>query len=91
LLPLRILSSRTLVGANVGMFLFSAVAFGMPFILTLYAQQVLGYSPVEFGLTAIVFPISAAFAAMAGQSLVLKVGFRPIAVAGLALLGVGCF
>ena len=58
LLPLRILRSRTLVTANVVMLLFSTVGFGMPFILTLYAQQVLGYSPVEFGLTSIVFPVT---------------------------------
>ena len=56
LLPLRVLRSRTLVTANVVMLLFSTVGYGMPFILTLYAQQVLGYSPVEFGLTSIVFP-----------------------------------
>ena len=49
LVPLRILRSRTLVGANLVMLLFGTVAFGMPFILTLYAQQVLGYSALEFG------------------------------------------
>jgi EmrB/QacA subfamily drug resistance transporter len=57
LLPLRILRSWTLAGANLTMLLFSTIAFGMPFILTLYAQQVLGYSAVKFGLTSIVFPI----------------------------------
>jgi EmrB/QacA subfamily drug resistance transporter len=88
LLPLRILRSRTLVGANLGMFLFSAIAFGAPFVLTLYVQQVLGYSPVEFGLTSIVFPLAAAVAAMVGQGLVLRLGFLPLAAAGLVLLGI---
>ncbi len=90
LLPLRILRSPTLVGANVGMFLFAAIGFGMPFVLTLYGQQVLGYSPVEFGLTSIVFPLAVAVAAISGQGLVLKLGFRPLAAAGLVLLGLGC-
>jgi EmrB/QacA subfamily drug resistance transporter len=90
LLPLRVLRSRTLVGANLGMFLFSAIAFGAPFVLTLYVQQVLGYSPVEFGLTSIVFPLAAAIAAITGQGLVLKLGFRPLAASGLLLLGLGC-
>jgi hypothetical protein len=90
LLPLRILRSPTLVGANVGMFLFSAIGFGMPFVLTLYGQQVLGYSPVEFGLTSIVFPLAVAVAAISGQGLVLKLGFRPLAAAGLVVLGLGC-
>lgn len=90
LLPLRILRSRTLVGANVTMVLFSTVAFGMPFVLTLYAQQVLGFSAVKFGLTSVVFPVSVAVAAIVGQGLVLKIGFRLVAGGGLALLGAGC-
>ena len=49
LVPLRILRSRTLVGANLVMLLFGTLAFGMPFVLTLYGQQVLGYSAVKFG------------------------------------------
>ncbi|TDC47927.1 DHA2 family efflux MFS transporter permease subunit [Jiangella ureilytica] len=90
LLPLRIFRSWTLVGANATMVLFSSVAFGMPFLLTLYAQQVLGFSPVRFGLTSVVFPVSVAVAAIVGQGLVLKLGFRVVASAGLVLLGVGC-
>jgi hypothetical protein len=34
----------------------STVAFGIPFILTLYAQPVLGYSAVEFGLSSLPLP-----------------------------------
>jgi EmrB/QacA subfamily drug resistance transporter len=49
LMPLRVMRSRTLVGGNLVGLLFGTVASGMPFILTLYAQQVLGYSAVEFG------------------------------------------
>ncbi|PZF83916.1 MFS transporter [Jiangella anatolica] len=90
LLPLRILRSWTLVGANVTMLVFSTIAFGMPFILTLYAQQVLGYSAVEFGLSSIVFPLAVTVAAIVGQGLVLKAGFRLVATAGLTLLGIGC-
>jgi EmrB/QacA subfamily drug resistance transporter len=89
LLPLGFLRSRTLVGANVVMLFFSTVAFGFPFLLTLYSQQVLGFGPVEFGLTSIVFPMGAAAGAITGQGLVLKIGFRPVALTGLLLLGVG--
>src|SRR5262245_3632686 len=89
LVPLRILRSRTIVGANAVMLLFGTVAFGMPFILTLYAQDVLGYSAVKFGLTSIVFPALAAVGSILGQSLVLRVGFRPVAAVGLALMGAG--
>src|SRR5258705_9389033 len=57
LVPLRILRSRTLVGANAVMLLIGAVAVAMPFVLTLYAQQVLGYSAVKFGLGSVVLPV----------------------------------
>jgi EmrB/QacA subfamily drug resistance transporter len=89
LLPLRMLRSRTLVGANAVMLLFAAVGFGMPFILTLYAQQVLGYSPLEFGASFVVTPVAAAAGMIAAQAAVAKVGFRPVAATGMALLGAG--
>src|SRR5918994_269852 len=89
LVPLRIFRSRTIVGANAVMLLFATVAFGMPFTLTLYAQQVLGYSAVKFGLTSVVFPAMAAVGSIIGQAVVLRVGFRPVAAAGMALMGAG--
>jgi EmrB/QacA subfamily drug resistance transporter len=89
LVPLRILRSRTVVGANAVMLVFGTVAFGMPFILTLYAQEVLGYSAVKFGLTSMVFPALAAVGSIVGQSIVLRFGFRPVAAVGLALMGGG--
>jgi len=89
LVPLRIFRSRTVVGANAVMLLFATAAFGMPFVLTLYAQEVLGYSAVRFGLTSVVFPAMAAVGSIVGQSVVLRVGFRPVAAIGLALMGAG--
>jgi EmrB/QacA subfamily drug resistance transporter len=89
LVPLRFLRSRTLVGANAVMLLFGTVGFGMPFILTLYAQQVLGYSALEFGVSFVVTPVAAAVGMIVAQAAVPKVGFRPVAAAGMALLGAG--
>jgi EmrB/QacA subfamily drug resistance transporter len=89
LMPLRLLRSRTLVGANLVMLSFGAVAFGMPFILTQYTQQVLGWSALEFGTSFVVTPIAAAAGMMVAQAAVLKVGFRPVAATGMALLGAG--
>jgi EmrB/QacA subfamily drug resistance transporter len=89
LVPLRFLGSRTIVGANAVMLLVGAVAVGMPFILTLYAQQVLGYSAVKFGLSSVVLAVSVTVGAIVAQAAVGKVGFRPVAVAGTALMGAG--
>jgi Na+/melibiose symporter-like transporter len=88
-MPLRLLRSRTLVGANGVMLLFGIVGFGMPFILTQYAQQVLGYSALEFGASFVVTPVAAAAGMMVSQAAVLKFGFRPVAATGMALLGAG--
>jgi EmrB/QacA subfamily drug resistance transporter len=89
LMPLRLLRSRTLVGANAVMLLFGTLGFGMPFILTQYAQQVLGYSALEFGASFVVTPVAAAVGMTVGQAAVQKVGFRPVAATGMALLGAG--
>jgi len=89
LLPLRMLRSRTLVGANAAMLLFGTVVYGMPFVLTLYAQQVLGYSPVRFGATSVVFPAMAAVGSILGQGIVLRIGFRPVAAVGMTLMAAG--
>jgi EmrB/QacA subfamily drug resistance transporter len=89
LLPLGILRSRTLVGANLVMLLFGTVGFGVPFILTLYAQQVLGYSAIEFGLGTAVFAALAAVGSIVAQAVVPKVGFRTVAATGMGLIGAG--
>jgi predicted MFS family arabinose efflux permease len=71
------------------MLVFGMLPYGLSFTLTLYAQQVLGFSAVKFGLTSIVFPAMAAFGSVVGQSLVLRLGFRPVAAVGMALMGGG--
>jgi MFS family permease len=71
------------------MLLFATVGFGMPFIVTQYAQQVLGYSALEFGASFVVTPVAAAAGMIVAQAAVARVGFRPVAATGMALLGVG--
>jgi EmrB/QacA subfamily drug resistance transporter len=89
LVPLRIFRSRTLAGADALTVLIGTVAVGMPFVLTLYAQQVLGYSALKFGVGSVVLALGATTGAIAGQAAVGKAGFRPVAAAGLALMAAG--
>ncbi|HZR95293.1 MAG TPA: MFS transporter, partial [Gaiellaceae bacterium] len=51
LMPLRIFRTRTLAGANTVALLLGAVIYSNFFLLTLYVQQVLGYSALKTGLT----------------------------------------
>jgi len=89
LVPLRFLRSRTLVGANAVMLLTGTLAVGMPFVLTLYAQQLLGYSALKFGVGSVVLAVAVPAGAIVAQAAVLKVGFRPVAATGMALMGAG--
>jgi EmrB/QacA subfamily drug resistance transporter len=89
LVPLRIFRRRSIVGANAVMLVFGTLPYGLSFTLTLYGQQVLGYSAIKFGLTSLVFPAMAAAGSILGQATVLRVGFRPVAALGMALMGGG--
>ena len=90
LAPLRLFRSRALVGGNLVLFALGMLAFGMPFILTLYAQGVLGYSALEFGLASVVMPVTAALGSITGQAIATRGGLRTITIAGMALTGLGC-
>jgi len=90
LAPLRVFRSRALVGGNLVLFTLGLLAFGMPFILTQYAQQVLEYSPVEFGLGSVVMPVTAALGSAGGQAIATKGGVRPIVAVSMVLTGLGC-
>jgi len=90
LAPLRVFRSRALVGGNLVLFALGMLAFGMPFTLTQYAQGVLDYSPLQFGVASVVMPVTAALGSIAGQALATKGDLRPIAAAGMVLTALGC-
>jgi EmrB/QacA subfamily drug resistance transporter len=82
LMPLRLFKSRFVTGANMVMFLLGAAMFAMWFFLTLYLQQVLGYSPLVTGLTFLPQTLAIAIGATLAGRLVPKFGPRPLMVAG---------
>jgi EmrB/QacA subfamily drug resistance transporter len=90
LVPLRIFNSRPLVGGNLVLASLGMVAWGMSVTVSLYAQQVLGYSALEFGLGTAVMTVMAAVGSTAGQAIVTRIGSRPVAVVGLLLTAAGC-
>ena len=82
--------SRALVGGNLMLFTLGMLAFGMPFVLTQYAQNVLHYSPLEFGLASVVMPVMAAVGSITGQAVATRGGLGAISIAGMTLTGLGC-
>jgi len=89
LLPLSIFRNRTLSGANVVGFLLGAAIFAMFFFLSLYMQQVLGYSALGTGLRYLLVAIVIVIAAGASQALVTRLGVRPVLAIGMGLLALG--
>lgn len=89
LVPLAIFRRRTLAGANlIGLGLGTA-AFGMFFLLSLYMQQVLGYSAMTTGVGYLAVALTVIIASTLAQALVSRIGVRPVIMTGLALLGAG--
>jgi len=91
LVPFGIFRLRTLTGANLIGILTGASLFSMFFFISLYMQNVLGFSAIKAGLSYL--PLSAAIILSAGiaSALVTKVGFKPILVTGMALISAGLF
>jgi EmrB/QacA subfamily drug resistance transporter len=89
LMPFSIFRLRTLVGANVAGVILGTVIFSMFLMLTLYMQQVLGYSPLRTGVAYLaVAGTTIVWSAVAAQ-LVTRVGVKPVLIAGMAFLTAG--
>lgn len=90
LVPLRIFRSRRLTGGNLVMLLTAMGAFGTSFTVSLYAQGVLHYSPLRFGLATAVLPVMAVVGSYTAQAAIGRVGVRPVAMTGMASMAAGC-
>jgi EmrB/QacA subfamily drug resistance transporter len=89
LMSFSIFRIKTVSGANVAGFILGTALFSMFLMLTLYMQQVLGYSAMKTGVAYLaVAGTSIIWAAVASQ-LVTKVGVKPVLVTGMSLLTVG--
>ncbi len=89
LMPFRIFRLRTLTGANVVGLLVGASLFSMFFFITLYMQQVLGYSAIHAGLSYLPLALMIIVAAGVGSQLVTRIGFKPVLAAGMAFIASG--
>ncbi len=90
LVPLGLFRLRNVSTANaIGVF-WAAAMFAWFFMSALYLQLVLGYSPLEVGLTFLPANlIMGAFSIVLSAKLVLRFGIKPPLVAGLGLAAVG--
>ena len=89
LVPFAIFRQRTLTGANVVGLLTGASLFSMFFFISLYMQNVLGYSAIKAGLSYLPLAISIILAAGIASQLVTRVGFKPVLAVGMAFVSAG--
>jgi EmrB/QacA subfamily drug resistance transporter len=89
LVPLSIFRIRNVTGANLMMAPIYAAMLGLFFIITLYVQTVLHFSPVKAGLAFLPMPAVLAFMATRMPRLVARFGYKPFLIAGPIIAAVG--
>ena len=91
LLPLSIFRTRGLAAADVTQLIAIAGFLAVFFFLTLYMQNVLGYSPIQTGLAYLPVTAGVGIAAGVSSQVLSRIGTRPVIVAGSLLAAAGVY
>src|SRR2546430_2481322 len=86
LMRLGILRIKTVSGANVAGFILGTATFSLFLMLTLYMQQVLGYSPMKTGVGYLAVAGTAIFTSAVAAQLVTRIGVKPVLAIGMTSL-----
>lgn len=86
LVPLGIFARPTVTGGAICALLLASTMLGTFFFLSLYLQQVLGFSAVQNGVAFLPIAVAVMIAAAVSSQLVTKVGFTPLLMGGFGLL-----
>ncbi|MFF9910727.1 DHA2 family efflux MFS transporter permease subunit [Streptomyces sp. NPDC013457] len=89
LMPLKLFRSRAVSAANVSMMLAGSTSFAMWFFMTVYAQNVLGYTPLQAGLALIPSSVSVIVGSKLAPRLMPTTGARNLAVIGALVAAAG--
>jgi EmrB/QacA subfamily drug resistance transporter len=87
LVPLRLFNDRNRTGSYLGILLLSVGPMGAFYLLTLYMQHILAYSPLVTGLAWLPFGAGIVLGAGVSSKLVLRLAPRGVAVPGMVLGG----
>jgi EmrB/QacA subfamily drug resistance transporter len=91
LIPLEFFKNHTRVVTNFVTLFFSSSFFSYFFLLTLFEQQVLGYSPLKGGLSYLPFGLTIGAGIGLGTALMPRVGVKPLLTAGFFGCAAGLF
>jgi len=89
LIPLDFFRNRTRVVTNCVTLFFSSSFFSYFFLLTLFEQQILGWSPLRGGLSYLPFGISIGAGIGIGTALMPRLGVKPLLAGGFFGCAVG--
>ncbi|MCW7990737.1 MFS transporter [Streptomyces platensis subsp. clarensis] len=89
LMPLGLFRLRSVSSANGAMVLAGAAMFSMWYFLSLYVQNVLGYRPLEAGLSFIPHSLSIVLGSKIAPRLMNRLGAKPLAIAGAVMSACG--
>jgi MFS family permease len=89
LMRFGILRIKTVSGANIAGFILNIVTLSMFLSLTLYMQQVLGFSAMQTGLSYLAVALSAIVWSTVAAQLVTRIGVKRVLVTGMVALGAG--
>jgi predicted MFS family arabinose efflux permease len=89
LVPLGFFRRRTPTGANIVGLGLGTTVFGMFFLLSLYMQQVLGFSAMQTGAAYLAIALTAVVSSGISQALVTRIGVKPVLATGMSLLAGG--
>ncbi|MEV0924504.1 MFS transporter [Streptomyces spongiicola] len=89
LMPLKLFRIRSVAAANAAMFTCGAAMFCMWYFMTLYAQNVLHYSPMEAGLALMPSSLAVVLGAKFAPRLMRTLGARHVAVLGVLVSAAG--
>lgn len=82
-MPFSFFRLRTPRGANLVALMVAMSLFSMFFFISLYMQQVLGYSALKAGVSYLPLAVTIIITAGIAQALVTRVGFKIVLVAGM--------
>ncbi len=91
LMPFSIFRLRTLRGANIVGLLIGMSLFSMFFFISLYLQDVMGYTPIKTGLAYLPLAVGIIIAAGIASQLVTRLGFKIPLTIGMILIAVALF
>ena len=91
LMPLRIFADRSRSGAYLIMLLIGTALFGLFFFLTIFVQDVLGYSAVKTGVAFLPIAVAIVVVAVVAGQVIARTGARPLILSGTAITSGGMY